>query len=191
MLAGHHVDTLESMSTARCLHYSYAEYLDALSMSELKLEYLNGEIFAMAGGTPEHGMLAARVIQLLGAHLPSTCRVMTSDVKIRVQATGLSTFPDVSVVCGELQRSPDDKNAIVNPTILVEVLSPSAEEYDRGEKLRHYQQIPSLQIVLLVAHDAKRVTVVRKGASGWEQSHRTDEFDLPGVGALAVSALYA
>ena len=113
------------MATARRLHYSYAEYLEALSVSDLRLEYLDGEIFAMAGGSPEHGILAARIIQWLGFRLPPECKVMTSDVKVRVLATGLATFPDVSVVCGELERAPGDTNAIVNPILLVEVLSPA------------------------------------------------------------------
>lgn len=179
------------MSLARRLHYSYDEYLSALAMSEIKLEYLDGEIFAMAGGTPEHGIVAARVIQLLGARLPATCTVMTSDVGIQVLATGLSTFPDVSVVFGELKTAPVDKNAIVNPTILVEVLSPSTEEYDRGEKLRHYQQIPSLKVVLLVAHDARRVTSVRRTPTGWDTAHRTESFDMPNAGPFAVADLFA
>jgi Uma2 family endonuclease len=158
------------VSIARSLHYTYGQYLEALSMSELRLEYLDGEIFAMAGGTPEHGMLAAAIIAIIGPQLPATCRVMTSDVKVRVLATGLSTFPDLSVVCGALVRAPDDPNCITNPTLLVEVLSPSAEDYDRGGKLTHYQQIPSLESVLLVSHDARRITVVRRRGQLWEVS---------------------
>lgn len=178
------------MSTARHLHYTYNEYLAALALSEIKLEFLDGEIFAMAGGTPEHGMMAARVIQLLGAKLPSTCRVLTSDVKIRVMATGLSTFPDVSVVCGALERAPDDQNAIVNPMLLVEVLSESTEDYDRGEKLRHYQQLPSLQVVLLIAHAERRVTVVQRTATGWSETDHRDTLHLEQIGDLAVSDVY-
>lgn len=175
---------------ARQVHYTYAEYLSALEVSELRLEYLDGEIFAMAGGSPEHGMIAARIIQRLGATLPSGCRVMTSDVKVRIAATGLSTFPDVSVVCGELLRAAGDANAIVNPVLLVEVLSPSTADYDCGEKLRHYQQIESLQTVLLVAHDAQRITAVRRQAGGWLTSDHTDEVDLGALGVLPVAAVY-
>jgi Uma2 family endonuclease len=160
--------TLPGMSTGRRLHYTYAQYLEALAMSELRLEYYEGDIFAMAGGTPEHGMLAAGLISLLSRQLPATCRVMTSDVKVRVLATGLSTFPDLSVVCGALERAPDDQNCITNPVLLVEVLSPSTEDYDRGEKLSQYKQIPSLQAVLLVAHDARRITLVKRSGDGWD-----------------------
>jgi Uma2 family endonuclease len=158
------------MSNARRLHYTYHQYLETLEMSDLRLEYCDGDIFAMAGGTPEHGMLAAGLIAIISRQLPSTCRVMTSDVKVRVLATGLSTFPDLSVLFGPIERAPEDANCITNPSVLVEVLSPSTEDYDRGEKLTHYKQLPSLQAVLLVAHDASRVTVVKRGgdARDWE-----------------------
>lgn len=79
------------MPTARRLHYTYSQYLEALAISELRLEYYDGDIFAMAAGTPEHGMLAAGLIAMFGRQLPFACRVMTSDVKVRVLATGLST----------------------------------------------------------------------------------------------------
>jgi Uma2 family endonuclease len=80
-----------------------------------------------------------------------------------VQATGLDTYPDVSVVCGRAERDSQDRDAIVNPLILVEVTSPGTEDYDRGEKLEHYQRIPSLREVVFVAHDARRLEVVRRG----------------------------
>jgi Uma2 family endonuclease len=159
-------------------------------VGELRLEYLAGEIFAMAGGTPEHGMIAARVIQALGARLPATCHVLTSDVRLRIAATGLATFPDVSVVCGELVRAMDDPNAITNPVMLVEVLSPSTEEYDRGEKLRHYQQIPTLEAVLLVSQGEHRVTVVQRTSGGWETTDHREELDLSRVGRVPVAAFY-
>ena len=72
------------------------------------------------------------------------CRVFSSDVRVRVRATGLTTYPDVSVVCGAIERDPEDAQTLVNPVLVVEVLSPSTEAYDRGAKARHYQQLPSL-----------------------------------------------
>jgi len=89
------------MSTARRFHYSYDEYLAALEASTLKLEYCDGNIYAMAGGTPAHAQLAASMIVTLSRVLPAECRIATSDLKVRVEATDLSTFPDASVVCGE------------------------------------------------------------------------------------------
>lgn len=156
------------MTTARCLHHSYEDYLAALEMSDVKLEYCDGEIYAMAGGTPAHADLATAAIRLLSNALLGRCRVSTSDLKVRIEATGLSTFPDVSVVCGERELASIDRNAIVNPTLLVEVTSKSTEDYDRGEKLNHYKQCPSLRAVLFVSHRRSQVTVVSRNGASWD-----------------------
>lgn len=157
------------MSTAKRLHYSYEDYLRSLEHSELKLEYCDGVIYAMAGGTPAHAQLSASAIAALARVLPRTCRLATSDLKVRVEASDLSTFPDASVVCGPLATSPIDANAITNPTVLVEVTSKSTEDYDRGDKLSHYKQLPSLQAVLIVSHRTRRITRIARGAGGWEE----------------------
>lgn len=157
------------MTTARRLHHSYEDYLAALEVSGVKLEYCEGEIYAMAGGTPAHAELAASIIRLLGNALLGSCRVWSSDLKVRLEATDLSTFPDVTVVCGDQRLADNDKNAITNPTLLVEVTSNSTEDYDRGEKLNHYKQCESLKAVLFVSHRRPQVTVVARGKAGWEQ----------------------
>jgi Uma2 family endonuclease len=157
------------VTTARRLHHPYEDYLRALELSAVKLEYCDGEIYAMAGGTPAHADLAASITRLLGNALQGSCRVSSSDLKVRVEATDLSTFPDVSAVCGERQLAAMDPNAVINPTLLVEVTSNSTEDYDRGEKLGHYKQIPSLQTVLFVSHRRPQVTVLTRGQAGWEQ----------------------
>ena len=162
--------TVSVVTTARRLHYRYEEYLSALEVSGVKLEYCDGEIYAMAGGTPAHAYLAASLIRLLGNALLGRCRVSSSDLKVRIEVTDLSTFPDVTVVCGDQLLSAIDRNAVINPTVLVEVTSNSTEDYDRGEKLRHYQQCASVQAVLLVSHRTPQVTVfTRAAAGGWEQ----------------------
>ncbi|HVK74235.1 MAG TPA: Uma2 family endonuclease, partial [Kofleriaceae bacterium] len=133
-------------------------------------EFLAGNVWAMAGGSPEHAAIAANVIALLAAQLRDRrCRVFTADLRIRVTATGLGTYPDVTVVCGQLARDPDDPrgNTVVNPTLLVEVLSPSTEDYDRGEKLAHYKRIDSLAEVILVAHDEPRLEIWRRQGDHW------------------------
>ena len=173
------------MSTARRLHYSYAEYLDVERQSSVRHEYLDGEIYAMAGGTPEHGILASRVAALIAGRLPEGCRVGNSDVKINVLATGLRTYPDASVICGALQRDPKDELAVTNPVLLVEVTSASTEDYDRGDKLSHYKQIDSLKAVLLVSHATKRLTVVERGPEGWV----TTDYRVSEVAAIASPAL--
>ncbi len=147
--------------------YTLEEFVELEQYSNVRHEFFAGQIYAMAGGTPEHGTYCANVIALLSSQLQSMpCRVMTSDVRIRVGETGLSTYPDVSVVCGSAERDRRDANAITNPVVLVEVLSPSTEEYDRGEKLEHYKRMPSLREVLFVAHDTRRLEVHRRHPDG-------------------------
>ena len=156
------------MTTARRVHHSYAEYLNLLEISSVKLEFCDGEIYAMAGGTPAHADLGASMIRLLGNALGAECRVSSSGLKVRIESTDLTTFPDVTVVCGERETAQIDSNAVINPTLLVEVTSPSTEDYDRGEKLSHYKQIESLHAVLIVSHRRKQVTVVhRSSEEGW------------------------
>ena len=147
----------------------------------------------MAGGTPEHAALSARAIAALSAVFEDRCVVYTADLRIRVEASGLSTYPDASVVCGPNQTSSIDKDAVTNPTVLVEVTSPSTEDYDRGEKLSHYKQLASLQAVLIVSHSQRRVTVHSRDGKRWiEREFRSQEsFAVPGLDVqLDVDELY-
>lgn len=157
-----------SMSTARRYRHTYADYLRLENESPFKLEYSDGEIFAMAGGTPEHGALAMQFVRLLPSTLSKTCIVFSSDVKIRIVATDFATYPDVSIVCGGIDRAKEDPNAVTNPRILVEVTSPSTEDYDRGDKLSQYKQLPSLRAVLLISHRRRQVTIVSRNDNTWE-----------------------
>lgn len=154
-------------STARRLHYAYAEYTSLEEGGAIRHEYLDGEIYALAGGSPDHAALAATVIGLLRSRLPRDCRVFTSDLRIRIPSTGLSTYPDAAVVCGRTQRAADDSLAVVNPVLLVEITSNSTEDYDRGEKLRHYQCLPSLREVLIVSHREPYLTLHRRETADW------------------------
>lgn len=149
------------------MHHSYKQYLQTLDLSAVKLEFCDGEIYALAAGSPAHADLAASMTRLLGNALLGRCRVSSSDLKVRIEATDLSTFPDVTVVCGERRVASIDPHAVTNPTLLVEVTSPSTEDYDRGDKLGHYKQIPGLTVVLFVSHRRPQVTVVERQPSGW------------------------
>ncbi len=163
------------MTSAKRLHYSYEEYQGLLARSDFKLEYCDGVIYAMAGGTIAHAELSAAAIRILARVLPE-CRVFTSDLKVRIEATDLSTFPDVSVLCGKLERSTLDAEALTNPTLLVEVTSKSTEDYDRGDKLSHYKQLPSVRAILIVSHRSQRVTIVERSGGGWvEREARSGE----------------
>jgi Uma2 family endonuclease len=182
------------MSTsARRVHYSYAEYLALEEGSSVRHEFLDGEIYAMAGGSPDHAALAAAVIGLVRGQLPPGCRVFTSDLRVRIAATGLTTYPDAAVICGPTERSPEDTLAVTNPLLLVEVTSPSTEEYDRGEKLRHYKGLPSLREVLIVSHRTPELTLHRRGDTSWETmaSGPGEEVALASVGGrLDVDEVY-
>jgi Uma2 family endonuclease len=143
------------------------EYVRLEAHANVKHEFVDGWIFAMAGGTPEHAALAASVITALGRQLEERrCRVFTSDARVFVAEPNVVTYPDASVVCGQLERHDVDKLAIVNPTLVVEVLSPRTEEYDRGDKLDYYRGIAALREVVLVAHDRPRIEIVRRGDDG-------------------------
>lgn len=146
---------------------SYEEYLALEAKSESKHEYCQGQILDMAGGTLEHSALAAVVTTLLGEGLRGRpCRVLSSDARVRVDATDFTGYPDVSVACGEILRSPVDRHACTNPVVVVEVLSESSEAYDRGLKFYHYRRIESLQEYLLVNQNAQRLELYRRTADG-------------------------
>ena len=147
--------------------YSYQDYLHLEAYANVKHEFLGGEIFAMAGGTPEHAAVAVNVSTTLNLQLRGRpCRVFSSDLRVRVLETGLATYPDVSVVCDRLERDPEDANTATNPTLLVEVTSPSSEDYDRGPKLGHYQKMPALREIVVVSHRERRVEVHRRDEQG-------------------------
>jgi Uma2 family endonuclease len=183
------------VTSAHRVRYTYAQYLALESASNVKHEYLDGQIYGMAGGTPQHAALAAAVVGLLFPALRDRgCRAHSADLRVRVRATGLATYPDVTVVCGPRECDPDDDDAVNNPTMIVEVLSPSTEEYDRGEKFDHYKRIESLREYVLIAQDRREVEVWTRGADGSWGHRRFGDGDaaaLDSVGAvLDVAALY-
>jgi Uma2 family endonuclease len=159
------------MATPATLHqYSFADYLALEEASNTKHEYLNGEIYGLAGGTPEHAALSVAVSSALHAQLRGgPCRVYSSDLRVRVLATGLATYPDVTVVCGELECDPESPATVVNPLVVVEVLSEGTEAYDRGQKLDHYRRIPSLAAVLLVSHRTPTIEVWERTDGAWRR----------------------
>jgi Uma2 family endonuclease len=148
-------------------HMTYAAYLAAEEVSEIKHEYLRGEVYAMAGGTPEHAALQAAVLIELGVALRGRpCQAYGSDLRVRVDSTDLSTYPDITVVCGSLETSIADRQAATNPILIVEVLSDSTEGYDRGEKFAHYRRIPSLREYVLVSQHRPRIESYYKTEQG-------------------------
>ena len=146
---------------------TYREYLALERAGEERHEFFDGEIFAMAGGSPTHSALAARVIaQLVQQLRGGPCQVFTSDLRVHIPATGLTAYPDVTVVCGPLQRDTEDAHAVLNPVVLVEVSSEGTEAYDRNEKFAHYRRMPTLRAYLLVSQREPRVEVYRRNDDG-------------------------
>jgi Uma2 family endonuclease len=153
------------MSLAHDVHYGLREYLSFEASSNVKHEYVGGQIYPMAGGTPEHAALAAAFLGQLYAQLRSgRCRPYDAALRVRVRAADLLTYPDVTVVCGPVERDLEDPLSAVNPSLLVEVLSESTERYDRGAKFEHYKKLPALQQYVLVSHVGRSVEVWSRGA---------------------------
>lgn len=175
---------------------TYAEYLALERTSPEKHEFLRGDVWAMAGGTPVHAKLQANCIAALIAALKGRpCGVYSSDLRVRIVATDRSTYPDVTVVCGKRETARDDEDAVTNPVVIVEVLSDSSEASDRGEKFAHYQRLPSLQEYVLVNHRRRQVEVFRRsGGVAWEYVPFADtaSADLKSLDVmLALPDLYA
>ena len=185
------------MATELHHRFTFEDFLRLQRDTSTKHEFLGDQVWAMAGGSPENAAVSANIIALLGTALAGKpCRTFSSNLLLRVKATGLATYPDVSVVCGKLELDPEDakQHTVVNPRVIVEVLSPSTEAYDRGEKLVHYKQIPSLAEVVLVSHDRHEVEIVRREDDGtWsrEVARGEDVIQLASIGCeLSVRAIY-
>jgi Uma2 family endonuclease len=157
------------MSTGLESLYTIEEYLARERVAPHKSEYYRGQIFAMSGGTPRHNTISGNLLASLRGRLRGTpCRPYNSDQRIRIPANGLSTYPGVSVICGELQLDSQDRDAIVNPRVMFEVLSKSSESYDRGKKFDLYRQLESLREYILVAQDEPQVErFVRHEDGSW------------------------
>jgi len=175
--------------------YSFAEYIAYEADSGMKHEYEDGEIYAMAGGSLRHSALASRVSAAFEVGRKSGCVAFQADLRVRILATGKATYPDASMVCGPIELDPADttRSTITNPTIIVEVLSPSTEQDDRGSKWQHYQQLSSLQEYVLVSQGEPRIEYYRRVAGGaWEYREVTEgTLRLQCGAALELAALYA
>jgi Uma2 family endonuclease len=137
---------------------SEAEYLDIERAADSKSEFFDGEMFAMAGGTLRHSLIATNCAGELRERLKGgPCVVYNADLRIKIAATGLFTYPGLSVICGAPQFVPGTDDTVLNPTVLAEVLSDSTEAYDRGKKFEHYRQIETLREYLLVSQREPRI----------------------------------
>jgi Uma2 family endonuclease len=143
------------------------QYLEIERKAEYKSEYFDGEMFAMSGGTGVHSLIASNIIASLNSQLRrKPCRVYTSDLRVLVGPSGLYTYPDVSVVCGEPRLLDSAQDTLLNPVLIVEVFSKSTEAYDRGTKFKRYREIESLRGYLLAASDSLGLDYFTPGPDG-------------------------
>lgn len=185
-----------------------AEYLAFERASEVKHEYIGGKVHAvgeahtmgkvhaMTGASRAHNLICsyttAALINALGDKL---CQVYPADMRVMVEATRLYTYPDISVVCGEAQIADETFDTLLNPALIIEVLSPSTENYDRGKKFRDYRKLPSLREYLLISQTEPRIERYLRGdGSEWvltDVEGLDASIDLPSIGcALALADVY-
>jgi Uma2 family endonuclease len=184
------------MSTLPTTRYSPSEYLSFERGSDQKHEFFRGEVFAMVGASERHNLIVINFASELRAKLKHRpCKVYPSDMRVKVDATGLYTYPDVSVVCGDAELEDDQFDTLLNPLLIVEVLSKSTEDYDRGRKFGHYRRLESLAEYVLVSQDKPHVECYRRQADGqwllWETSRLEDVVELSSLECeIALAEIY-
>jgi len=155
------------------------EYLAVERRAEFRSEFHGGEMFAMAGASRRHNRIVTNLVTALDNQLRQRpCNVYSNDMRVKVPNTGLFTYPDLVVTCGEEMFADDGQDTLLNPLVIIEVLSDSTEAYDRGKKFEHYQSIDSLSTYVLVAQDARRIEqyVRQEGGRTWiyAEAHEAD-----------------
>jgi Uma2 family endonuclease len=165
------------------------QYLALDRAAEVRSEFLNGEMWAMSGGSMRQSRIGANIIVELGAGLrDSDCQAFTSDLRVRVLPGRMYAYPDVTVVCGKARVADDREDILLNPAVIFEVLSPSTEHYDRGIKFQSYLGIESLKDYILVVQDRIRVEHYARGEAGsWTfraYDKLEDELKLDSIGVL-------
>ena len=172
------------------------EYLARERKAETKSEYFDGEIFAMSGASPAHVLIVTNIVRELSGQLrPRDCTVYSTDLRVKVSATGLYTYPDVVVVCGAPRFEDEQKDTLVNPKVIVEVLSKSTQDYDRGAKFEQYRTLESFTEYVLIAQDKAHVEhFVRQPDGRWllaETNRLDDRIALETIAAhLALADVY-
>jgi Uma2 family endonuclease len=184
------------MSTQPVIRLTPEQYLVRERSADFKSEFFKGEMFAMAGASREHNLIVANLVRELGNSLKdSKCEVYPSDMRVKVSATGLYTYPDVTIACGKPEFEDGELDTLLNPTVLIEVLSKSTEAYDRGTKAAQYRKLPSLQhYVLISQYNCSVELFTRSDNDEWilsECSQTTETLNLqtPSV-AVALSEVY-
>lgn len=157
------------MAAPRIQHYyTPEEYLALEREAEYKSEYINGQIVAMAGASREHSLITGNLFWLLKSQLRGrTCEIHATEMRVSVSAQDMYTYPDIVVVCGESQWEDRHGDTLLNPTVIIEVLSPSTERYDRQTRFSYYDDLVSVQEYLLVAQDRMKIQHFVREDDGW------------------------
>lgn len=181
------------MSAVAKTKMSEEEYLAIERASDFKSEFFNGEMFAMAGASLHHNLIKDNLVVRIGAQLSgSNCRTVSSDQRLKVNRTGLYTYPDIMIVCGKPERAEPDSETIVNPQVIIEVLSDKTESYDRYEKFEHYKRLPSVREYILVAQNRMGVErYVRTDEGEWVIRSYTQADELFSFATVPVSVKVA
>jgi Uma2 family endonuclease len=175
---------------------TYADYLAAEQGSERRHEFFDGIIVAMAGGSDEHNAIASRFNALFAARVPRGCRGYSPDQRFWIASTAHGRYSDGSIICGKPEHPAHDAQATTNPSVILEVLSPSSAGDDDGDKRRDFQSLASLQAYVLAAQDARWVKVYRRTDRGdWHAEPKVyrdgDSFELPSLTrSIAVDEVY-
>jgi Uma2 family endonuclease len=172
---------------------NYADFLAVEQSSDRRHEFLDGVIVAMAGGSDEHNAIAGRFAKLLGNRETGKCRYYTPDQRFWIASRVRGRYADGSVICGAPEHPSHDAQATTNPTLILEVMSPSSEGDDDGDKRSDFQSLASLQAYVLVAQDERRLRVYRRSGTEWRCESYTDgdSFELPCLAAaIRVAEIY-
>jgi Uma2 family endonuclease len=177
------------MATQPITSLTDEQYLAIEREAETKSEFYDGQMFAMAGGSPNHSLLSNRVGALLDRSVPAGCRTFNSELRLKVPGIRFYTYADCTVICGDLEYADNQPDVVLNPLLLVEVLSPSTEAYDRGKKFELYRRIPSFREYLLIHQDRRNVEYYSKqeSAGGWLLSEYSGKEALLEIARLKVS----
>lgn len=182
-------------SVVRKPRLSAQDYLALERKAETKSEFVNGVVYAMSGASRKHNLVAGNAFGLLHAQLRGRrCEAYTGDMRVKISDTGAYLYPDVVVACGDIQFEDAEVDTLLNPTVVIEVLSPTTEAFDRGAKFGHYRQIPSLQEYVLIAQDRSSVQRYLRHGDAWlwvELTEPEETLELPSIGCqLPLSAVY-
>jgi Uma2 family endonuclease len=154
------------MASQSIPRFTPEQYLEIERAAQVRSEYLNGEMFAMAGATARHNTIVNAIGRALYPRIQGRCTYFTTDMRLLIPATGLYTYPDLLVVCGQVVFAGDREDIVTNPSCIVEVLSDSTADYDRGRKFEHYRSIPSLADYLTVAQNRFHVEHYNRNSDG-------------------------